>query len=72
MSTTDISRRALRDQVHDRILQVLLAGDLEPGERITIDTMARDLAVSPHGKLKSVGESIDDFDVFYTGGRLYF
>jgi hypothetical protein len=37
-----------------------------------LDLVTRDLAVSPHGKLKSVGESIDDFDVFYTGGRLYF
>ena len=37
-----------------------------------LDLVTRDPAVSPQGKLKSVGESIDDFDVFYTGGRLYF
>jgi predicted porin len=37
-----------------------------------LDLVTRDLAFSPHGKLKRVGESIDDFDVFYTGGRLYF
>jgi len=24
------------------------------------------------GKLRNIPESIDDFDVFYTGGRLYF
>lgn len=43
----DISRRALRDQVYDRILAMLLAGEIEAGERLSIDTMARDLAVSP-------------------------
>ena len=37
-----------------------------------LDLVTRDLTVSPNGKLKGVGESIDDFDVFYTGGRLYF
>jgi hypothetical protein len=37
-----------------------------------IDLVTRDLTVSPRGKLKGVAESIDDFDVFYTGGRLYF
>lgn len=43
----DISRRALRDQVHDRILAMLLGGELAPGERLSIDTVARDLQVSP-------------------------
>jgi hypothetical protein len=28
--------------------------------------------VSPNGKLKNVPVSIDDFDVIYTGGRIYF
>jgi hypothetical protein len=37
-----------------------------------LDLVTRDLSVSPKGKLKAIGESIDDFDVFYTGGRLYF
>lgn len=43
----DISRRALRDQVYDRILELLLSGEIEAGERLSIDTMARELAVSP-------------------------
>ena len=43
----DVSRRALRDEVYDRILQMLLAGELLPGERVSIDTMARELSVSP-------------------------
>jgi len=37
-----------------------------------VSLVTRDLSVSPNGKLSGVGESIDDFDVFYTGGRLYF
>lgn len=43
----DVDRRALRDQVYDRLLQSLLSGDIAPGERLSIDTMARELAVSP-------------------------
>ena len=37
-----------------------------------VDLVTRDPSVSPNGKLKRVPESIDDFDVFYTGGRIYF
>lgn len=40
-------RRALRDQVFDTILDLLLRGDLQPGARLSIDTIARDLEVSP-------------------------
>ena len=43
----DVQRTALRDQVHDRILADLLAGAVQPGERLSIDTLARELAVSP-------------------------
>lgn len=43
----EISRRALRDQVYDRILELLLSGEIAAGERLSIDTVARDLAVSP-------------------------
>ena len=43
----DITRRALRDQVYERILELLLSGEIEAGERLSIDTMARELAVSP-------------------------
>jgi len=34
--------------------------------------VTRDPSVSPNGKLKNVPVSIDDFDVIYTGGRIYF
>lgn len=43
----DVQRRALRDQVHDRILADLLDGAVQPGERLSIDTLARELSVSP-------------------------
>lgn len=42
-----LDRRALRDQVHDRILDLLLKGDLPPNERLSMDTLSRDLNVSP-------------------------
>ncbi|MEQ3553616.1 GntR family transcriptional regulator [Pseudonocardia nematodicida] len=42
-----IERRGLRDHVHDRILELLLGGGVEPGTRLGIDTIARDLDVSP-------------------------
>ncbi|WP_347345222.1 GntR family transcriptional regulator [Microbacterium sp.] len=42
-----IRRRGLRDDVHERLLQLLLSGDIVPGERLAIDTIARQLAVSP-------------------------
>ncbi|HET9606464.1 MAG TPA: hypothetical protein VFO87_05395 [Nitrospira sp.] len=34
--------------------------------------VTRDPSVSPSGKLKNVPVSIDDFDLIYTGGRIYF
>jgi predicted porin len=37
-----------------------------------VDLVTRDPAVSPNGALKRVGAPLDDFDVFYTGGRIYF
>ncbi|MGF3057585.1 GntR family transcriptional regulator [Microbacterium sp. YY-01] len=43
----DIDRRALRDQVYDSVLRILFAGEVEPGERLSIETIARDLQVSP-------------------------
>ncbi|MGF3057057.1 GntR family transcriptional regulator [Microbacterium sp. YY-01] len=42
-----IDRRGLRDHVYDRILTMLLSGEVEPGERLSIDTIARQLEVSP-------------------------
>lgn len=40
-------RVGLRDHVYDRILKLLLSGTLEPGTRLGIDTVARQLGVSP-------------------------
>jgi predicted porin len=37
-----------------------------------IDLVTRDLAFSRKGKLKSVPITLDDFDVFFTGGRIAF
>ncbi|WP_309132592.1 GntR family transcriptional regulator [Brevibacterium sp.] len=51
MSTTtspeDITRLGLRDLVHDRLLEILLTGEISPGERVSIDGLARRLNVSP-------------------------
>lgn len=45
--TVPIERRGLRDVVYDRILDLLLRGEVGAGERLSIDTLARELAVSP-------------------------
>lgn len=45
--SSDIQRRALRDQVYDSILQMLLLDQVAPGQRLAIDTIARELNVSP-------------------------
>ncbi|WP_430593485.1 GntR family transcriptional regulator [Humidisolicoccus flavus] len=42
-----IERRGLRDHVYERVLELLLRGDVEPGARLSIDTIARQLGVSP-------------------------
>ncbi|MBH0024386.1 GntR family transcriptional regulator [Salinibacterium sp. SWN248] len=46
-SSPSIERRGLRDHVYDRVLDVLLGPGVEPGSRLSIDTIARDLGVSP-------------------------
>jgi DNA-binding GntR family transcriptional regulator len=43
----DLERRGLRDRVYDLILEMLLEGDVEPGSRLSIDTLAKQLDVSP-------------------------
>ncbi|MDR5701386.1 GntR family transcriptional regulator [Agromyces aerolatus] len=43
----DVDRRVLRDQVYDRLLEMLLQGGLRPGDRLSIDLLARQLDVSP-------------------------
>lgn len=45
--TGTIERRGLRDHVYDRILGLLLSGEATPGARLSIDTIARQLQVSP-------------------------
>ncbi len=40
-------RRALRDRVYDRILEMLLKGEVESGTRLSPESMARLLDVSP-------------------------
>lgn len=41
------SRRVLRDEVYDYIVDLLLGGELEPGSSLNIDSLARQLDVSP-------------------------
>lgn len=42
-----IERRGLRDEVHDRLLDMLMEAQLRPGMRLGIDALARQLGVSP-------------------------
>jgi DNA-binding GntR family transcriptional regulator len=42
-----VPRRALRDGVHDAILEKLLDGSTPPGSSLGIDSLARELGVSP-------------------------
>jgi len=42
-----IERRGLRDRVYDRVLELLLSGEVAPGARLSIETIARQLSVSP-------------------------
>jgi DNA-binding GntR family transcriptional regulator len=42
-----LERRGLRDRVYDLVLDMLMSADIEPGSRLSIDTIARDLRVSP-------------------------
>jgi DNA-binding GntR family transcriptional regulator len=41
------ARRGLRDRVYDLVLDMLLGSSMEPGSRLAIDAIARDLHVSP-------------------------
>ena len=42
-----LTRKVLRDDVHDALLQMLLRGRFAPGESLSIDHVARQLGVSP-------------------------
>ena len=44
---SELERRGLRDRVYDLILAMLLEGEVEPGARLSIDTLAKQLDVSP-------------------------
>lgn len=46
-SDAAIERRGLRDEVHDRLLNMLMEAELRPGMRLGIDSLARQLGVSP-------------------------
>ncbi|MFJ4077117.1 GntR family transcriptional regulator [Curtobacterium sp. NPDC089991] len=45
--TERIAQLGLRDRVYDRVLEVLMGHDVEPGMRLSIDGLARTLGVSP-------------------------
>jgi len=45
--TERITQLGLRDRVYDRVLEVLMGHDVEPGMRLSIDGLARSLGVSP-------------------------
>ena len=45
--TLGFSRRILRDEVYDYIVDVLLEGGLEPGSSLNIDSLARQLDAPP-------------------------
>jgi len=45
--TERIRQLGLRDRVYDRVLEVLMGHDVEPGMRLSIDGLARSLGVSP-------------------------
>src|SRR5918995_2542970 len=46
METGPISREMLSSKIKDRILQLILEGELEPGDRLVETRIARDLGVS--------------------------
>ncbi|MCH1883806.1 GntR family transcriptional regulator [Agrococcus sp. ARC_14] len=47
LRVSELERRGLRDRVYDRILDMLLEGSAEPESRLSIDTLAKQLDVSP-------------------------
>ncbi|SEB70632.1 DNA-binding transcriptional regulator, GntR family [Paramicrobacterium humi] len=46
-ASTSLERRGLRDRVYDLVLDMLMSSQIEPGTRLSIDAIARDLSVSP-------------------------
>ncbi|WP_235940712.1 GntR family transcriptional regulator [Paramicrobacterium fandaimingii] len=45
--SSSLERRGLRDRVYDLVLDMLMSSSIEPGTRLSIDAIARDLNVSP-------------------------
>ena len=46
-ASSSLERRGLRDRVYELVLDMLLSSCIEPGARLSIDAIARDLDVSP-------------------------
>ena len=51
-----VQRRVLRDGVYDAILEMLLDGQVAPGESLSIDGLARKLGVSPTPVREALGQ----------------
>ena len=51
-----VQRRVLRDGVYDAILEMLLDGQVSPGESLAIDGLARELGVSPTPVREALGQ----------------
>jgi DNA-binding GntR family transcriptional regulator len=45
--TPQLARKVLRDDVHDALLEMLMTQQLAPGQSLSIDSLARQLGVSP-------------------------
>ena len=45
--SSPVERKGLRDRVYDLVLDMLLSSSVEPGTRLSIDAISRDLQVSP-------------------------
>lgn len=45
--SSGLERKGLRDRVYDLVLDMLMGSNVEPGTRLSIDAIARDLHVSP-------------------------
>ncbi|MFC4222411.1 GntR family transcriptional regulator [Lysinibacter cavernae] len=46
-TSAGLERKGLRDRVYDLVLDMLMGSRVEPGTRLSIDAIARDLRVSP-------------------------
>ena len=51
-----VRRRVLRDGVYDAILEMLLGGQLPPGESLSIEGLAREFGVSPTPVREALGQ----------------